>query len=258
MLASPVKCVHSVTKKSLFLHIMGTLWYCYGLYYDRMYRFIPSFQRFGGRFQFLTIICAHIVLVSSLYAFIVDFLQITFKLFDSSHESKSEGYPVNKSIMISIRDELMTCWVFNLCVFVSAIYWTIIVIDKEGIHPATHEDLMPLFGWFNQFLHTIPLIYAIMLITNINYEYPPIKRVFSLTFIFMVIYLLWLAYCAKINGQWAYTFMMKQSNIQFALFICVCTGVLVFINLLGRKLSAMIWNEKKRDHVILKLRTKME
>ena len=100
------------------------------------------------------------------------------------------------------------------------------MIDKEGIRTAEMQKRKPMFGLWNQFVHTIPLPYALMLITLVNYENISVQRIVCNCTAFIVGYLAWLSYCARQNGFWTYRVIQKQSSSQFIVFTGVCVMVL--------------------------------
>ena len=250
MIGKSCKCTASVTYTSFLLHFLGFVWYSFGLYHDRNYYSIPQFMAFGGRFQYLTLITAYFTWIVSGMASVIDLIQITTNYLEDSKPT-SEGYVESKSKLINIRDELISLWVFTLAVFVCFMYWVICAIDPDGMRPPDIVKVIPLFGWFNQFLHTVPLFYVIILISMINYEYSNLQRVIFSLITFTSGYISWMWYCATANGFWAYDFMGKLSNTEFCLFLIGCIGVVIAIYFAGRKYASLIWSEDKRDALLI-------
>jgi len=244
---TPVKCYPAVTKTSLFLHILGTLCYSYGIYYDRInYRTYPKFETFGGRFKYLTMINVYFTFAASLVASLADVLQIAINWCDPLKAAQKKWHTKREtSPLIQLRDELMSCWVYLLCSVVTTLFWGIAFIDLEGIHSVEREKVSPLLGWYNQFLHTFPLPYALLLITCVNYEYKPLGNVFLKTTFAVIAYLSWLAYCARVNGVWAYGFLRKLSAMEFAIFVCFCNVVILLVQVVGRIIASLVWNKRK-------------
>lgn len=251
MFTSPAKCIPSVTKTSLVLHFLGSLWYAFGIYHDRRYHIdAPIFNGFGGRFKYLTMISAYLTFIFSMVAFSVDLIQLTTTSLQPEEVTDKNGYTKNSSRLIRIRDELISCWVYLGCTIVPILYWGLIVVDYDGIHNEETEKRSPLLGWYNQFLHTIPLPYVVLLISCVNYEYRSVKRVFISTSLATIAYISWMAYCAKVNGLWAYPILQKQTTPEFIVFIGVCIVIIMLLQLSGRKISSVIWSEQRRQDII--------
>lgn len=242
MLAAPPKCTPSVTKTSLVIHLLGSLWYSFTIHNDQMYRNLPMFNRFGGRAAFLTMLTLYFTCVASWFSFLVDLIQFTTNLLDSVEMTK-EGYSRNKSTLISIRDNIMSTIVCTFCTFVPIMYWSIAAVDLDGIHPEGTEEISPLFGWFNHAVHTIPVLYVIILTTCVNYEYASLKVACFEHSITIVGYISWMAFSARhTGGQWPYKFLMKQTDTEFVIFILSCIVVLIGLYLTTRAFASAAWN----------------
>lgn len=234
---TPVKCSPAVTKVSILLHTLGTVCFFRAIYHDiTEFHDHPSFLIFGGRFKYLTMINLYFTFAASFYSLCVDLCHI---LVGSRDDSK------RPSMFLQLRDELMSCWVFMLCCSVTILFWGIAFVDLEGIHSAEHEKKSPLLGWYNNFVHTLPLPYTLLTITLVNYEFKPLKHALVKIVLFVVVYLSWMAYCAKVYGFWAYKFLQKLPPPAFLIFICVAVLLLFLIQLCGRFLAGLVWNENK-------------
>ena len=250
MVSSPTRCVPSVTGTSFLLHLVAFSWCCYGTYNDRTKYAVPKYNDYGGRFQFLTMITAYICLVSYGIAFCVDLLQMVTGFLEKKEITKS-GYPAHNSMLISLRDNLVTFWVFTLSTFVVILYWSLAYIDLEGVHPAEDRKVVPLFGWFNQYLHTVPIVTAFILITNVNYTYGSFKTSLFFTVTFGSSYFMWISHLAKVKGFWVYGFMDKLSDTQFAIFIVACHIFLLVVYMFGRKVSAVCWSQEYKEKILI-------
>ena len=251
MFSAPLKCVPSVTRTSLFLHSLGALMYTCCVYYEHNHRpASPKFKQFGGRLQFLTMINFYLTCAASVFALCVDVIQMTTKSLQRDVEITKDGYPPNTSIFIRIRDELISCWMYAGCTIVPILYWGIVVADRNGIHNEETEKRLPIFGVWNQVLHTLPLPYALLLIIGVNYENIPLRRVLVNCALFITGYLSWLSVCASYNGHWVYPVLEKQTRNQFVVFVGVCILVLIFLQLCGRWMASLVWSEKRRQRVI--------
>lgn len=250
MFAASKRCIPSVTFKSFFLHFIAFSWCCFGTYKDRTAYSVPKFNEYGGRFQFLTMITAYFCLVSYGVAFVVDLLQMVTGFLEDRRITKN-GYQPHNSYLISLRDDLISFWVFTLSTFVVILYWSLAYIDLEGVHPAEDRKVVPLFGWYNQYLHTVPIFTALLLITNVNYGYGGIKKTIVFTIIFGTSYLFWISHLAKVKGYWAYPFMAKLTDVQYGAFCAACHLIFLVLYAVGRKISAMTWSQEYKEQVLI-------
>ncbi|XP_057289807.1 androgen-induced gene 1 protein-like [Hydractinia symbiolongicarpus] len=240
MFAKPGKCAPSVTKTSCILHSSLFIWYCFGIYHDRCCYPFSENKTYGGRTKYLTHITAYLVWISSGVACFADLIQLTTNWLESK-SSKEES----RSVILLVRDELMSFWAFTLSVFVCILYWGILYVDYDGMHSEAMEKISPLFGWFNQFLHTLPIIIAFILTICVNYQHPPIWRILIYIVTLGSGYLSWINHCAKMNGYYAYPFMNHQSSSEFIIFCIFCHFVFFFIYLIGRKFASYVWSAER-------------
>ena len=250
MFPNPTRCVPSVTYKSFFLHLLAFSWCIFGTYNDRTNYVLPKFNQYGGRFQFLTMITAYFCLVAYGVAFVVDLIQMLTGLLEGKQITKN-GYTTNNSFLISLRDDLISFWAFTLSTFVVILYWSLAYIDLEGVHPAEDRKTVHLFGWYNQYLHTVPIFNALILITNVNYAYGGIKKSIIFTIIFGSSYFLWISHLAKVKGYWAYGFMEKLNDVQFGIFCVACHFIFFALYTIGRKISALSWSQEYKERVLI-------
>ena len=251
MTMKPDKCIASVTPVSLFLHLFGFLWYCFGIYHDRHTYIVSEYMAFGGRFQHLTMITAYIIFGATGIASLVDCIQIITHSYKCS-TSRSKHCAEFISVLILIRDELMSVVVFTFGTLVPLLYWVRRVIVDPTIRTREYVNVIPLFGWYNQFLHTVSLFYSVVLIANVNYQYTTISRAVLTLLTFDVGYFCWLLCCFYVNGFWAYDILEILSLKEFSFAVSLVSILTILAYLLGRKLSALFWNNAKRDRTIIK------
>merc|ERR1712168_1736100 len=103
-----------------------------------------------------------------------------------------DGYAKNSSLLIRIRDELISFWLYTLCTIVPILYWGLVIVDKKAMHSDEAEKRKPLFGLWNQFLPPIPLPYALILISFVNYENISARRMLFNCTALTVGYLSWM------------------------------------------------------------------
>jgi len=247
---TPARCTPSVTGKSFLLHLLAFLWSCFGIYCDRTFYSLPKFKEYGGRTQYLTMITAYVNLGCYGIGFFVDLLQIVTGFLESK-KITNNGYQEHQSFLISLRDDLISFWAFTLSTFVVIMYWGIAAIDLEGLHPEEDRKYVPLFGWYNQYLHTLPIFVIFILIVNINYSYGSYKKSLVYTVMLGSSYLFWITHLAKVKGYWAYPFMEKLDKVQFSLFIVLCHVIFFAVYLIGRKVSASVWSQERKERIII-------
>ena len=249
------KCIASETPVSLFLHFFGFLWYCFGIYHDRHTYVVPIYMAFGGRFQHLTMTTAYMIFAATGIASLVDCIQIIthyYKYFISGSKHCAEFI----SVLISIRDELMCSFVFTFGTLVSILYWICRAIVDPTITTREYEKVIPVFGWYNQFLHTVPLFYSVVLMANINYQYTTISRAVFTLVTFDISFCCWLFYCFYVNGFWAYGYFKILSMNEIILTLSLVSTLSILAYLSCRKLSILIWKKATMDRTLIKAEQK--
>jgi len=213
----------SVTVRSFLIHITTFLWQLYGM------------SKYPG--AQLTQLTACVVLLSTGIATLVDFVHLVIG------SSK-------RSFMVVIRDELMSFWCYTTGSFVPIMYWSIVMVDPQGIHSLALEKVRPMRGWHNNFLHTAPFFLASICILFVNYEHTSVKRALVNAILLGTGYTAWMYKCKTMNGKWPYPFLDKFTMKQLTVFI-LCSNVLFFIMaLIGRKIASLKW--KVPSHEISK------
>ena len=233
--------VAAVTIKSLILHLSAFLWCCYGAYHDQYTYYSPNFATYGGRFKYLTHCTAYLCHATYGFAFLVDLIHLLTGRNTSGDRNK------DRSFLVSIRDYLVTMWSSNLSVFVVIMFWAVAYIDLEGIHPAEHQKIVPLFGWFNQYLHTIPGVITFILLTNVNYKHRSFLASVVSAIAFGAFYFSWMKHLADVMGTWPYSFIDGMPNNVFTGFVVVTHVVILVIDLFNRWISRIAWGSAGDD-----------
>lgn len=224
----------STVFKSLLLHLSAFLWCCFGTYHDQYTYYSPNFTTYGGRFKYLTHCTAYLCLATYGFAFLVDLIY----LLTSSNTSDRNK---DRSFLVSVRDYLITMWSSNLSVFVAIMFWAVACIDLEGIHPAEHQKIVPLFGWFNHYLHTVPALISFFLLINVNYQHRSFFASVVSAIVFGVSYFSWMKHISDVMGSWPYNFIDGMSTNAFAGFVVVTHVVILVIDLFNRWISRLAW-----------------
>ncbi|XP_065645657.1 androgen-induced gene 1 protein isoform X2 [Hydra vulgaris] len=233
-----------VTTKSLFIHLVGFVWCSFGTYNGHVYYSMPSYQNYGGRFQFLTMWASYLLYLGTAIGTLVDSIHLKNKNNENKHL---------KSPLLLIRDDFSVVWGTLNCL-VPILYWSVAYFDREGIHPKELQHLLPFNGWYNHYLHTIPAFYVLLAITNVNYAHPPLRRAIVYIVTLFLSYLCWLIWLANLNGVYAYPFLNALSKEGFVVFIigsCL-VGFLLYIVL--KSVSTMLWKTCDSDALRSKLK----
>lgn len=233
-----VQCIPSVTTKSFILHLIIFLWCSFGIYNEYP---TPNFFTYGGKFKYLTYCTVYLCWIAYGFATLVDFIHLLLLNNDKN----------NKSILISIRDYIVTMWASNLSIFVVIIFWAVAAVDIEGVHPAEHQKIVPLNGWYNHYLHTIPAINAIILITNVNYKYQSYLSSVISALIFGIGFFTWMWHLSNVFGSWPYGFIDNMSTNEFIVFIIGAHLLVLMVDMIGRKISSIVWNEKFKQRQLI-------
>eukprot|EP00111_Clytia_hemisphaerica_P003986 TCONS_00011416-protein len=250
------ECTPSVTKSSFLLHSLAFAWSCFGIYHDRTHYISPNFKTYGGRFKYLTLCNAYISLLVYGFATLSDLYNVLTD--DKSKKFDKNGYPkVNQSRLIHIRDYVITTFVSSLSLVVVVMFWGVAAVDVEGIHPAEHQKLVPLFGWYNHFLHTTPALVTLALLTHVNYRFSSILESLTTVIGMGVLYFCWMSHLSTIFGEWPYGFLDNMPTEVFIVFILCVHGFIAVIHLFTRVISNIFWNEKLREDLAARQKKNM-
>ncbi|XP_044184457.1 androgen-induced gene 1 protein-like isoform X3 [Acropora millepora] len=118
----------------LISHICGTMLFTYTLYHHLQIK-DPVSPYYGGKFKFLTFLNVLIQLVYFTTAILGDVVTLI---------KCREGW------LIKLRDILFASLAFPICVFVSATFWGIYLMDRDLIFPKGMEEIIP--PWLNHLL----------------------------------------------------------------------------------------------------------
>ena len=241
MVSSTEKVTPYVSKISLALHLIGFIWYLCGVYYGFTLK-LPAYEFYGGKFQYITHITTYIVFFSTGLATVIDAVQIGTGALENHSASKREI-----SLILILRNDLVSFWSYTLATFVCLMYWGIAAVDLDGIHPVEIRSMLPINGYFNHFIHSVPIFYVNILIVLVNYELPGKKKATFYSAILVITYVSWLLYCDRVNQRSAYKFMEKFSVAQFCMFVGFSILVFFGIYLLGKKFKDIIWTDNQKD-----------
>ena len=128
----PEKCVPCVSVTSLLLHAFGCLMYGYTIYFERYILQLKIFEFYGGRAQFLTMINLYGTFFATGYAVAIDIIQLLTSWLEDRNPTKEGYFPCN-SLLLTIRNELISFWAYTLSVLVTVMYWSVIAVDVECI-----------------------------------------------------------------------------------------------------------------------------
>ena len=241
MVSSTEKVTPYVSKISLALHLIGFIWYLCGVYYGSTLK-LPACEFYGGKFQYITHITTYIVFFSTGLATVIDAVQTGTGALENHSASKTEI-----SFILILRNDLVSFWSYTLATFVCLMYWGIAAVDLDGIHPVEIRSMLPINGYFNHFIHSVPIFYVNILIVLVNYELPGKKKATFYSAILVITYVSWLLYCDRVNQRSAYKFMEKFSVAQFCMFVGFSILVFFGIYLLGKKFKDIIWTDNQKD-----------
>ena len=224
----------SVTTKSLLMHLSAFLWSCFGTYHDYFSYQSPNFLTYGGRFKYLTHCTAYLCLVVYGLAFLIDVMHLM------SLSPKKKDSEMERSFGVIVRDYLVTMWSSNLSIFVVLMFWGVAAVDLEGIHPEEHQKIVPLWGWFNQYLHTTPALITLILLANVNYHRSSIASTVASIFIFGASYFAWMKHLSVVLGSWPYSFIDGMPDTMFVAFVAITHILMLILDLLTRSIFSNV------------------
>jgi len=248
MVPRPVKCCPSASRTSFLFHLFGFLINCVGVYSTKVHYVLEGQHTFGGEFKYFTMISMYIAFFATGYATLIDMIQLLTGIFED--EETCLEVHAKSSLAFWLRDQFMTVWVFVSGITVVILYNTIAIIDTDAIHPVHLQELIPLFGWYNIFLHGYPLVYNIAAVCLVNYRYMAVKFASILLFLFGAFYLIWMIIIKNNMGEWPYPFMDEMSDNQILIFVGVDVLLSILIYLVELTVASRFWNSKRQQYAM--------
>ncbi|XP_074607801.1 androgen-induced gene 1 protein-like [Acropora palmata] len=216
----------------LLSHICGTVLFAYTLYHHLQIK-APNHRVYGGKFKFLTFLNVLLQLVYFTIAIIGDVLTLI------------KG---KDSWLIKLRDILFASLAFPICVFVTATFWGIYLVDRDLIFPKGMDKLIP--PWLNHLLHTWCAVAIIMEGAFVKHRYPRNHVGLGLLLSFCLAYLLWITWVAHVSGYWVYPFLRVMSFSARIAFFVFAGFVMAFFYFLGKWKTRFIFGgEEQKENL---------
>ncbi|XP_074608010.1 androgen-induced gene 1 protein-like isoform X1 [Acropora palmata] len=178
----------------LISHICGTMLFTYTLYQHLQIKAPVNRRYYGGKFKFLTFLNVLIQLVYFTTAIIGDVVTLI---------KGRDGW------LTKLRDIVFASLAFPICMFVSATFWGIYLMDRDLIFPKGMEEIIP--PWLNHLLHTWCAVAIIMEGAFVKHRYPRNHVGLGLLLSFCLAYLLWITWVSHVTGFWVYPFLHVMS-----------------------------------------------
>lgn len=153
----------------------------------------------------------------------------------------NERSPKKAPFIRKIKDALFSL-AFPVALYVSGAFWTIYAIDKDLIFPEVVAKVTPV--WANHVMHTFVGVFIIVELLFAARNYPSRKVTVSLTFTFILGYLIYLHLSYLKCGVWIYPLLDVLPWHLRTVFFVLSTLVAMFISIVGEKLDSIV-NPKK-------------
>lgn len=212
-----------------------------GVYYGRSLPIPDRYDTFGGRWKYLTVLAQYLVLIGFSYSMLVDLFQFLV----GGLETGNERIGRQQSVLLRIRDSLMSFWVLITGMIVSVLYCTLAVIDLDGVHPKDYQEINPVFSLYNFYLHLFPLLFNVICVCLVNYQHHSIFMSFISTIVMTAGYSAWAFLIHRKTGEWPYGFLNNNSDLENGVFFFFAGIAAFFLYLLGRKISDMAWYKER-------------
>ena len=236
MLSSPRKL--SMTRTSFLIHLFGFISHCVGVYACNVTYVTPNHYTFAGPWKFLTVLTMYIAFFSTGFATFVDLLHLWTWSRDQSAQASI------MSALLGIRDHLMSFWVFTTACTTTVLSNVIGYLDIDGVLPPHIQKIIPVFGWYNIYLHFYPMVYSLTAICLINYHFQSELRSFVLCTVLASGYTGWMVVVKQYGGFWPYPLLERLSTVQFIMLTPIASTILsCVVSLSLRRFASYTWDK---------------
>lgn len=241
------------SKYDIAFHAISLLVNIVGCGYELKYIHLPMYSTYGGRFKFLTHLSQYLNALYFCFAVAVVLAsQLALGRKDDGDDlarPDSDGkLPRIIRALIHFRDCFFVSICFPLAVMVGLLFWgvTLATWDNGGTTSRETRTIVPLFGLYNHYLHTIPLILSLTGIFLVKFRYPERKYGILAVSAFSLLYIAWFVHIGNHTGYWMYPFIEHQKMGEFLLFVIGSALAAILVYIFGEKLSFFFW---RRDAV---------
>lgn len=138
-----------------------------------------------------------------------------------------------------IRDWCFTSLVFPVGQFVSFMFWTLYLINRELILPLTMDEWFP--GWLNHIMHTLPMVAGLAEQVLVYHTHQRgHSRLLPLVSLYAV-YLAWFMYVRIAGGFWIYPLFNLLSSGEIGVFLGLMSVPALFAFVAGERIHVAVW-----------------
>lgn len=244
-------------KNDFIFHFVCLLINAVGCSYELMYIRIPFYNTYGGRFKFLTHWSQYLHLLYFCFALPVFLFSLISlgPLIKKDQNGKQGIFDCGRvtAALLRLRDTFFVSICFPGGMMVCFLFWGITIATKDdGLTSEETRKIVPLFSFYNHYLHTAPLFLNLGGIFFVKFNYPERKYGITIVSGFSVLYIAWLVHVGNHTGFWTYPFIEHQTTMEFVIFLIGSVLATIIVYISGELLSSLIWGKDETKQVKVK------
>ena len=238
-------------RNAFVFHLFCLLVNLAGCCYDFFYVELSSYVIYGGRLKFLTHWSQYVHTLFFAFATAINFNNRY--LIPASglapDTASSLGKDAEESALVRLRDSVFVAVCFPLGIMVCLLFWGITLVEPGGIMTSENARMVPLYGIYNQYLHTFPLLLDLAALYLVSHIYPRRRKGVLCVVLIALSYLVWLVHIGNHTGYWCYGFLQHQTRFEFSVFVLATMLATTAVYIIGEKISAFVWRGAFRKSI---------
>ena len=232
--SSNMKRTTAEQEVSICYHIICMVLTYFAILHDQDSKFDWfTYQRFGGKWKYMSHLLLYAIAAYTVYAIIVDVINIL--------EGHSDRPGDDKKPFVAIaRDSVFNEILLPFGLGHSFVYVFTSLIDNGLFISLINRRKETFLSYYMLFLHVFPLIFC-LLESALVYHKPSHKGAFKIPFGLAILYDIWMLVIAWFGSYWSYPFLRRASTFVKILCLALFPVIIAGCHFLGTKLNHYLW-----------------
>ena len=220
---------------SLCYHIICLVLNYFAVLHDQNSKFDWfTFQRYGGKWKYMSHLLLYAVTFYIVYAIIVDIINIM------TGQSGRPGDDDKESVAVHIRDSTFNDVLQPFCLGHSLLFVFTSLFNHGFFVSVINRRKETLLSYHMMYLHMFPFIFC-LLESALVYHKPSKKDSFKIPLILALLYNCWVLWVAYFGTYWSYPFLRRASTIVKVLCLALLPVIITGCHFMGTKVSNCVW-----------------
>ena len=219
---------------SLCYHIICLVVNYFAILHDQNSKFDWfTFQRYGGRWKYMSHLLLYAVAIYTVYAVIVDIINIITGQTGRPGDDK-------ESMVVRIRDSAFNDVLQPFSLGHSFVFLFTSLLNHGFFVSVINRRKETLLSYHMMYLHMSPFIFS-LLETALVYHKPSKKGSFKVPLVLALLFNFWTLWVAYFGAYWSYPFLRRASTAVKVLCLALLPAVITGCHCLGTKVSNCVW-----------------